>query len=68
MALTISLAVIFVGVAVALLSIGIIVKKNGKFPDTHIEDNKALKEKGIGCAHTQLEGEVEKKRLRDLTQ
>ena len=36
-----------------LLCINIIVKKNGKFPNTHIGGNPALRKKGIKCAQTQ---------------
>lgn len=47
--LTIGLmAIVFV-----LMSITIILKKNGKFPNSHIGGNKALNDKGIYCATTQ---------------
>ena len=42
------LVVILVGIAVAGLSIGVIVK--GKFPDTHVEHNEEMKKLGITCA------------------
>jgi hypothetical protein len=31
----------------------IIIKKNGKFPDTHVGGNPALGKKGIKCAQAQ---------------
>jgi hypothetical protein len=37
----------------ALLSITIIVKKNGKFPQTHAGRNRGLQRKGIKCAQAQ---------------
>lgn len=40
------------GIALAGLGIGILIKKNGKFPETHIGRNKAMKERGIHCANT----------------
>ncbi len=40
----------FITVAFILLAIKIIVKKDGKFPNTHIGRNKALADKGITCA------------------
>jgi len=36
-----------------LLCINIIVKKNGKFPNTHIGGNPALQKKGIKCVQAQ---------------
>ncbi len=43
-------ALILVGFSVLVMSISIIFKKNGKFPDGEISHNKALREKGIICA------------------
>lgn len=46
--------------AVALLAIGMLgmaitmlVKKGGKFPNTHVSRNKYLKKQGVSCAQTQ---------------
>lgn len=50
---TLLLTVIILVICVALLAITIIVKKGGKFPNTHVGGNKALREKGIHCAKTQ---------------
>ena len=36
-----------------LMGINILIKKNGKFPNTHIGGNKAMAERGIQCATTQ---------------
>ncbi len=46
-------AVILVALAFAGLAITILVKKGGKFPNTHVSGNKYLKDKGIYCAQTQ---------------
>jgi hypothetical protein len=35
------------------MSIRVILKKDGRFPDMHVGNSKALKEKGIYCAKTQ---------------
>ncbi len=43
---------ILLGIALVGLGITILVKKDGKFPDTHIGRNKAMKERGINCANT----------------
>ena len=37
-------------IAFVLLAIKIIFVKGGKFPNTHIASNKAMRKKGIGCA------------------
>jgi hypothetical protein len=47
---TLIAALVFIGVSILLLSIGIILKKDGKFPDTEISNNKAMLKKGIKCA------------------
>lgn len=39
--------------AVLLLGVRVFFVKDGKFPNTHVGGNKALKEKGIGCATSQ---------------
>ncbi|MBK6283491.1 MAG: hypothetical protein IPF54_13325 [Draconibacterium sp.] len=47
------LAIGLVGIAMAGLALNILVKKGGKFPNTHISGNKYLKQNGIYCAQTQ---------------
>lgn len=51
---------------VILMSIQIIFKKNGRFPNTHIGNSKALKKEGIHCAKTQDWEASKKKNLFDL--
>lgn len=46
------ITVILVGLALVALGIGMLMKKGGKFPDTHIGRNKAMHDKGINCAQT----------------
>jgi uncharacterized LabA/DUF88 family protein len=53
MLVTSLIAIIILLVCVALLSVGVLFKKDGTFPDTHIESSKALREKGIHCAVSQ---------------
>ena len=43
---------ILLGIALIGLGITMLIKKNGKFPETHIGKNKAMKERGINCANT----------------
>ncbi len=47
------LSIALMGIVFVLMSIRILLQKNGKFPNTHIGGNKALNEKGIYCATTQ---------------
>ncbi|MDH6341490.1 hypothetical protein M2480_000242 [Parabacteroides sp. PFB2-12] len=50
---TLLFTVLIIVICVALLAVKVIVKKGGEFPNTHVEGNKALGEKGISCAKTQ---------------
>jgi hypothetical protein len=47
------LTIALVGLAVAGMAITILVKKGGKFPNTHVSGNKYLKRKGVYCSQTQ---------------
>ena len=35
------------------LCITMLLKKNGKFPNTHVSGNKAMRDKGITCVQSQ---------------
>lgn len=52
--------------SVLLLGIRVFFVKNGRFPDTHVGNNKTLREKGIYCATTQDRQEQNKKNLFDI--
>lgn len=43
------LSVLIIAIAVALLSVKVILKKDGRFSSQHIHDNAYLRKKGIGC-------------------
>lgn len=45
--------VVIILVCVALMSVRVILKKGGQFSSAHVGDSKALRKKGIYCAHTQ---------------
>jgi hypothetical protein len=45
--------VVLVAIAMAGMAITILVKKGGKFPNTHVSGNKYLKRNGIYCSQTQ---------------
>ena len=43
-------ALLLVGLCVIGLCFNIIFRKNGKFPDTEIENNREMRKRGIKCA------------------
>jgi hypothetical protein len=55
------LVLIFAG-----LGITILIKRNGKFPDTHIHSNKYLREKDIHCVQKDDNMEQSKARNKDI--
>ena len=50
---TLLLTLLIIAISFALLAITIIIKKNGKFPNTHVGGNKYMRKRGIGCAQSQ---------------
>jgi hypothetical protein len=53
MLITLITTVIILLLCVVLLSTGILLRKNGTFPNGHIEGNSALRRHGIRCARSQ---------------
>ena len=53
MAETLALSLLIIAIAVALLCVKMIFRKNGKFSSQHIHDSEALREKGIHCVMDQ---------------
>ena len=47
------LAIVLVAVGILGMAITILVKKGGKFPNTHVSGNKYLQKQKISCAQTQ---------------
>lgn len=45
--------VVFLLAAVVLLSVSILLKKNGKFPNIHVGKNPAMRKRGVGCVEEQ---------------
>jgi len=43
------LSVLIIAICMALLSIKVIFKKNGKFSSQHVHDNPGLRKQGIHC-------------------
>lgn len=50
---TLAITVLIVAICLAFLAIKIIFKKNGRFPNTHVSGNKAMRKRGIGCVQSQ---------------
>ena len=50
---TLLYTLLIIAISVALLSITIIIKKNGKFPNTHVGGNKHMRKRGIKCVQSQ---------------
>lgn len=46
-------AVVLVAIAIAGMAIQILLKKGGKFPNTHVSGNRYLKRQGVYCSQTQ---------------
>lgn len=44
------ISIVLVGICVLLLGVRVFFVKGGKFPNTHIHGNRALRDKGITCA------------------
>lgn len=47
------LTLVIVGISVLLIGIKVFFTKNGKFPETHIGRNAAMRKRGIHCVKTQ---------------
>ena len=45
----VAITVLIIAIAVALLSVKVIFRKNGRFSSPHIHDSEAMKERGIHC-------------------
>ncbi|MDL2291916.1 hypothetical protein LJB80_02055 [Bacteroides sp. OttesenSCG-928-F21] len=58
---TILITLLIVAICLVLLAVKILFLKDGKFPNTHVSGNKALRKRGIGCVQSQ-DREAQKKR------
>lgn len=50
---TILITLLIVAICVVLLGVRIFFVKGGKFPNSHVSGNKAMRERGIGCVQSQ---------------
>ncbi len=50
---TFLLCVVIIGLCIVMLSVRILLKKNGQFVKTHVSQSKAMRKRGIGCVQGQ---------------
>lgn len=50
---TLFFTLLIVAFAVLLLGVKVFFVKGGRFPNTHVSGNKAMRERGIGCVQSQ---------------
>ena len=50
---TLLFTLLIIAICVALLAIKVIVKKNGRFPNTHVGGNREMRRRGIKCVQSQ---------------
>ena len=50
---TLLITFLIIAISFALLAITIIIKKNGKFPNTHVGGNREMRRRGIKCVQSQ---------------
>lgn len=63
MLITLLTSLLIVAICIVLLAVKILFVRGGRFPDTHISGNKAMREKGIGCVQSQDREARQKRRL-----
>lgn len=47
------LILLIVAISVLLLGVKVFFLKNGRFPNSHVSGNKAMRQRGIGCVQSQ---------------
>lgn len=67
MVYVILVSVVLILFSILLLGVRVFFTKDGRFPNTHVGGNKALRERGIHCAKTQDLEEQNKKNLFDFS-
>ena len=50
---TLLFTLLIISICVALLAVKVIIKKNGRFPNTHVGGNKEMRRRGIKCVQSQ---------------
>lgn len=52
--------------AILLMGYRVFFTKDGKFPNTHVEGNKAMRQRGIGCVKSQDRTEQKRKNILEI--
>jgi hypothetical protein len=52
--------------AILLMGYRVFFTKDGKFPNTHVEGNKAMRQRGIGCVKSQDRAEQKRKNILEI--
>ena len=52
--------------AILLMGYRVFFTKDGKFPNTHVEGNKAMRQRGIGCVQSQDRAEQKRKNILEI--
>ena len=58
---TVLITLLIVAICILLLGVKVFFVKGGKFPNTHVSGNAALRRKGVGCVQSQ-DREAQRKR------
>lgn len=58
------LSALFIAIAVALMSVKVLLQKDGRFSSQHIHDSKAMRERGIHCVIDQDREERSRKPIK----
>ncbi len=46
-------SLIIIGIGMLFFCVKILLKKNGRFPNTHVSGSKEMRKRGIGCVQSQ---------------
>ncbi len=50
---TMLIVILLLGAGLVLMSVKILLKKNGRFPNTHVGHNPAMRKNKVGCIQSQ---------------
>lgn len=50
---TLLITLLILAISLVLLSLKIVLTKDGRFPNSHVSGNPALKKEGVGCVQSQ---------------
>lgn len=50
---TLLITLLIVAICILFLGVKVFFTKDGKFPNSHVSGNKAMRERGIGCVQSQ---------------